>query len=57
MGDLRRFKNRRQVGSYLGLAPMCYESGENENRKGAISRHGSGRWRKVLCQVIRQRFS
>jgi transposase len=50
MGDLRRFKNRRQVGKYLGLVPSSDESGSSGERKGHITRHGSGRVRKMLCQ-------
>lgn len=52
MGDLERFKNRRQVGSYVGLVPSVNESGESGDRKGHITRHGSARLRKVLCQAV-----
>ena len=51
MGDLSRFSNRRQVGAYLGLAPLSHESGQNDDRKGHITREGSSRVRKVLCQA------
>jgi transposase len=51
LGDLRRFDNRRQVGSYLGLVPACYESGEASDRKGHITRLGPPRVRKVLNQA------
>ena len=51
MGDLSRFKNRRQVGAYLGLCPSSYESGEKNDRKGRITRQGSARLRKMLCQA------
>jgi len=50
MGDLERFNNRRQVGAYLGLAPSAYESGQQNDRKGHITRQGPGRVRHVLCQ-------
>ena len=50
MGDLRRFTNRRKVGAYLGLAPSSNESGENDDRKGHITREGPSRLRQVLCQ-------
>lgn len=33
MGDMGRFKNRRQVGSYVGLAPSVYESGSSGSAK------------------------
>lgn len=52
MGDLTRFANRRQIASYLGLAPSSYESGEANNRKGHITHAGSHRVRKVLCQAV-----
>lgn len=51
LGDLQRFDNRRQVGSYLGLVPACYESGEASDRKGHITRLGPPRVRKVLNQA------
>jgi transposase len=50
-GDLNRFQNRRQVGSYLGLVPASYESGEADDRKGHITRLGPPRVRKVLNQA------
>lgn len=51
LGDVRRFQNRRQVGSYLGLVPASYESGEADDRKGHITRLGPPRVRKVLNQA------
>jgi transposase len=51
MGDLSRFKNRRQIAAYLGLAPTSNESGETNNRKGHITHQGSSRVRKALCQA------
>lgn len=51
MGDLTRFSNRRQVAAYLGLCPASYESGQQDDRKGHITRQGPGRVRKVLCQA------
>lgn len=50
MGDLSRFQNRRQVGAYLGLVPSSHDSGESD-RKGHITRAGSSRVRRVLCQA------
>lgn len=52
MGDLSRFSNRRQVGSFLGLTPASQESGEAEDRKGHITHQGPSRVRKVLCQAV-----
>jgi transposase len=51
LGDMKRFRNRRQVGSYLGLTPRSYESGEQDDRKGHISRLGPSRVRKILNQA------
>ena len=51
IGDMRRFSNRRQVGSFLGLVPSMRESGEESDRKGHITREGSARMRKILCQA------
>jgi len=52
MGDLSRFPNREAIGAYLGLAPSADESGEQEDHKGHITGHGSGRVRYMLCQII-----
>lgn len=51
LGDVHRFSNRRQVGSYLGLVPASYESGDANDRKGHITRLGPPRIRKVLNQA------
>jgi transposase len=56
MGDLSRFTNRRQVGSFLGLVPSCYETGESDDRKGHITCQGPARVRKVLCQAVWSRL-
>lgn len=52
MGDLSRFKNRRQIGAYLGIVPSSDESGETDDRKGHITHQGSPRVRKALCQAV-----
>ena len=52
LGDLRRFANRRQISAYLGLVPRSYESGTASDRKGHISRQGSSRVRRALCQAV-----
>src|SRR5215831_12524177 len=43
----RQFVNRRQVGSFLGLTPSPYSSGEEERCQG-ISRAGSGHVRAIM---------
>jgi transposase len=52
IGDPLRFANRRQVAAYFGLAPSAHESGERSDCKGHITRQGSGRVRRVLCQAV-----
>ena len=52
MGDLSRFKNRKEVGAFLGLVPSSDESGESGDRKGHITHQGPRRVRKVLCQGV-----
>lgn len=52
IGDLGRFANRRQISAYLGLVPRSYESGAAGDRKGHITRHGSARVRRALCQAV-----
>ncbi len=56
LGDLRRFDNRRQVGSFLGLTPSSHESGEDADHKGHITHQGPSRVRKVLCQAVWSRL-
>jgi transposase len=51
LGDVRRFNNRRQLASYLGLVPTSYESGEDDDHKGQITHLGPARVRKVLNQA------
>jgi transposase len=51
LGDLGRFANRRELAAYLGLAPRSFESGDANDRKGHITRQGSSRVRKTLCQA------
>ena len=48
---MSRFRNRRQIGSYLGLVPSRFDSGQATGRTGHITRHGPSRVRRVLCQA------
>jgi transposase len=52
MGEMGRFKNRRNVGGILGLVPSSNETGEAKDRKGHITRFGSARLRRALCQAV-----
>jgi transposase len=45
-----RFKTGRQVGSYVGLTPRRYQSGQSD-RQGRISRMGNGLLRSLLVEV------
>ena len=56
MGDMRRFRNRKQIGAYLGLVPSISETGETDDRKGHITRQGPGRVRAILCQAVWSRI-
>ena len=51
IGDFGRFRRGRQVGAYFGLTPSSAESGENDDRKGHITRQGPASSRKILCQA------
>jgi len=46
----RSFSNRRQVGSYFGLAGTPYDSGESRREQG-ISKAGNGRARKLAIEL------
>ena len=46
----RSFANRRQLASYVGIAPMPYQSG-GMDRDRSISRAGTPRARKTLIQL------
>jgi transposase len=51
IGHAGRFGRGRQVGKFAGLTPTSHESGQQNDRKGHISRQGPPRLRKVLCQA------
>jgi len=51
IGQAGRFSRGRQVGKFMGLTPTSHESGQQNDRKGHISRQGPPRLRKVLCQA------
>lgn len=46
----RKFHNRREVGSVVGLAPTPYDSGESHREQG-ISKAGNKRVRRVIVEV------
>jgi transposase len=51
IGYAGRFRRSRQVGKFVGLTPTSHESGQQNDRKGHISRQGPSRLRKILCQA------
>jgi len=51
IGEAGRFRRGRHVGKFVGLTPTSHESGQQNDRKGHISRQGPPRLRKVLCQA------
>ena len=51
VGDFKRFRNRKQIAAYWGITPSSAESGETSDRKGHITRQGSPRMRRILCQA------
>jgi transposase len=50
LGDLRRFRNQRQVAAYAGLVPRVRESAGNR-QDGRITKEGSGLLRWALIQT------
>jgi transposase len=51
IGSAGRFGRGRHVGKFVGLTPTSHESGQQQDRKGHISRQGPPRLRKMLCQA------
>jgi transposase len=51
VGHAGRFHRGRQIGKFMGLTPTSHESGQQNDRKGHISRQGPRRLRKMLCQA------
>ena len=49
-GDWHRFKNRRQISSYLGLCPSQNSSGQRQ-QSGAVTKCGNPRLRWVLVEM------
>jgi transposase len=50
IGDRRRFHNRRQIGSYTGLCPGEYSSG-NTRVQSCVTKHGNPRLRAALVET------
>ena len=50
LSDVHRFKNSKQVGSYAGLVPSMYSSGDKD-KHGRITKRGSSALRSMLCEA------
>jgi transposase len=50
LGDLTRFDNPRQLGSFVGLNPSEHSSGESR-RQGGITKAGNGHARRALVEA------
>jgi len=50
IGHWNRFKNRRQVGSYTGLCPGEYSSGQTRHQS-CVTKHGNPRLRAALVEL------
>jgi transposase len=50
IGNWDRFRNRRRVGSYTGLCPGEYSSG-NTRLQGCVTKHGNPRLRAALVEA------
>ena len=50
IGDWHRFANRRQIGSYTGLCPSEYSTGQTR-LQGSITKHGNPRVRAALVEA------
>jgi transposase len=48
--DVTRFKTAGQVGSYIGMVPKSFDSGETQ-RSGRITRHGNRLVRLLLVEI------
>ncbi len=50
LDDPKRFQNSKQVGSYAGLTPRQYQSGQTDHQ-GRISKEGNKLLRSLLVEV------
>ena len=50
LGDLKRFRNARQVSSYAGLVPRVSQSGEGAAHHGRLDKRGNADLRWILSQ-------
>ncbi|WP_338751673.1 IS110 family transposase [Bacillus sp. FJAT-52991] len=51
LGDIRRFKNHKQLNAYVGIDVMRYQSG-NTYYKDKINKRGNNKLRKILFYMV-----
>jgi transposase len=51
IGDPKRFDDAKRVGSFAGLVPSTYDSGQVAGRHGHITKHGPSELRAMLCEA------
>lgn len=56
LGDIRRFKNHKQLNAYVGIDIMTYQSG-NTRYQDRINKRGNKRLRKILFFMIKTMIS
>jgi transposase len=54
VGRVKRFPRSRSLANYWGLTPGCRHSGENDQRRGHITKAGSSMARWLLAQVTQK---
>lgn len=52
LGDLRRFRNHKQLNAYVGIDIMTYQSG-NTHYQDRINKRGNKKLRKILFFMIK----
>ena len=52
IGDWHRFKNRKQVGSFIGACPGEYSSGGVQQQGGKIDRRGDPHLRAMMTELV-----
>lgn len=52
IGDWHRFKNRKQVGSFIGACPGEYSSGGVQQQGGKIDRRGDPHLRALMTELV-----
>lgn len=56
LGDIRRFKNHKQLNAYVGIDTMTYQSG-NTRYQDRINKRGNRKLRKILFFMVKTMIS